>query len=62
MGANRSLPLRKDWEQVKESIMYDAVRAKFAQNDDAKQVLLGTGNAEIVEHTGKYVIHISNTN
>jgi predicted NAD-dependent protein-ADP-ribosyltransferase YbiA (DUF1768 family) len=32
--------------------MYEAIKAKFTQNEDAKRVLLGTGDAKIVEHTG----------
>ena len=30
-GRDRKKPLRKDWESVKERIMYDAVLAKFTQ-------------------------------
>src|SRR5262249_32855209 len=32
MGRSRKLPLRKDWESVKDQIMLDAVRAKFTQH------------------------------
>lgn len=51
MGRERKRPLRKDWESVKDAIMREAVRAKFTQHDDLREVLLGTGDAEIVEHT-----------
>jgi ribA/ribD-fused uncharacterized protein len=53
MGRSRKRPLRKDWESVKDSIMPEAVLAKFTQHDDLREVLLGTGESEIVEHTSK---------
>jgi ribA/ribD-fused uncharacterized protein len=53
MGRSRKRPLRKDWESVKESIMHEAVLAKFHQHADLREVLLGTGEAAIVEHTEK---------
>jgi len=51
MGRDRTLPLRKDWEMVKDSIMKDAVRAKFTQYPDLRYILIETGNVELVEHT-----------
>ena len=40
-----------DWAKVKDSVMLDAVRAKFNQYDELKELLLSTGDAKIVEHT-----------
>ena len=51
MGRSRKLPLRRDWESVKERIMMEALRAKFTQHGDLKATLLGTGDATLVEHT-----------
>jgi ribA/ribD-fused uncharacterized protein len=51
MGRSRKRPLRKDWESVKDSIMHEAVLAKFSQHADLREMLLGTGDAKIVEHT-----------
>ena len=51
MGRSRKLPLRRDWEGVKDQIMLEAVRAKFTQHEDLKEILLGTGDAKLVEHT-----------
>lgn len=51
MGRDRKRPLRKDWEEVKDDIMREALRAKFTQNKDLKKILLETGDAELVEHT-----------
>ena len=53
MGRSRKLPLRRDWESVKDQVMLQAVRAKFSQHADLKAVLLGTGDAVLVEHTEK---------
>jgi len=51
MGRDRKKPLRRDWERVKESIMRDAVLAKFTQHADIQQQLLDTGDAVLIEHT-----------
>jgi ribA/ribD-fused uncharacterized protein len=51
MGRSRKRPLRQDWEAVKDSIMHEAVLAKFTQHADLRGVLLATGDATIVEHT-----------
>jgi ribA/ribD-fused uncharacterized protein len=53
MGRSRKHPLRPDWEQVKLTVMREAVLAKFTQHADIRAVLLGTGDAEIVEHSPK---------
>ena len=51
MGRSRQRPLRKDWEGVKDQIMLEALRAKFDQHPELREKLLGTGEAELVEHT-----------
>lgn len=51
MGRRRDLPLREDWEEVKETIMKEALLAKIAQYPQIKDLLLSTGDDEIVEHT-----------
>jgi hypothetical protein len=51
MGRDRSRPLRRDWESVKDSVMRDAVLAKFRQHADLRASLLSTGDALLVEHT-----------
>ena len=53
IGRDRSKPLRKDWEEVKDDIMRRAVLEKFKANDDAKKILLSTGDEEIIEKTTK---------
>lgn len=51
MGRDRSRPLRSDWDAVKDDIMREAVLAKFEQHPALRDLLLSTGNAELVEHT-----------
>lgn len=51
MGRSRKLPLRRDWDKVKDQVMLEAVRAKFTQHDDLRQFLLATGDVLLVEHT-----------
>jgi N-glycosidase YbiA len=51
MGRQRTRPLRADWEGVKEEVMMVALRAKFTQHPELGELLIGTGDAELVEHT-----------
>ncbi|KAB8141138.1 NADAR family protein [Chloroflexia bacterium SDU3-3] len=51
MGRDRSRPLRRDWESVKDDIMRAAVRQKFTEHEDIRAVLLATGDEELVEQT-----------
>jgi ribA/ribD-fused uncharacterized protein len=51
LGRDRGVPLRPDWEAVKDNVMRKAVRAKFRQHLELREVLVAAGNARIVEHT-----------
>ena len=51
LGRSHKQPLRKDWESVKDAVMREAVLAKFEQHEDLRAILLGTGDALLVEHT-----------
>ncbi len=53
MGRDRKQKLRRDWESAKVNVMREAVRAKFTQHDELRELLLSTGDAKIVEHTEK---------
>ena len=53
IGRDPARPIRADWEAVKDDIMLAVVRAKFSQHEDLRSLLLGTGNAELIEHTYK---------
>jgi len=45
----RHVRLRTDWEDVKDGIMEEIVRAKFTQNPKLGEQLLSTGNADLIE-------------
>jgi ribA/ribD-fused uncharacterized protein len=51
MGRDRSRPIRADWEEIKDQVMREALRAKISQHGVVRRALLATGNAEIIEHT-----------
>ena len=51
LGRDRNRPLRDDWEGVRDDIMRRAVKAKFEQHEEIRQILLGTGDAELIEDT-----------
>jgi ribA/ribD-fused uncharacterized protein len=42
---------RQDWEEVKDSIMFNAVLNKFMTHQDIRDILLSTGQEEIIEDT-----------
>ena len=53
MGRSRKRPLRRDWERVKEQVMYRALEAKFTQHEALREALLATGTARLIEHTDR---------
>jgi N-glycosidase YbiA len=48
MGQIRSVAIRPDWEEVKEDIMMEALRKKFAAAE-LRKLLLSTGDRPLVE-------------
>ncbi len=50
-GRDRKRKLRRDWERAKLGVMREAVEAKFRQHDELRVLLLGTGDAALIEHT-----------
>ena len=51
MGRDRSLPLRSDWEQVKDDVMREAALQKFSTHADIREILLATGDKVLVENS-----------
>ena len=47
----RSVKLRTDWELVKYKLMVEICYAKFSQHPELAEILLSTGNEELVENT-----------
>lgn len=45
----RSVPLRPDWDRIKDGVMYEVVLSKFSLNEDLKAKLLATGAVPLVE-------------
>ncbi|MEM8650838.1 MAG: NADAR family protein [Pseudomonadota bacterium] len=50
LGRTRSIPLREDWETIKDDVMLRAVRKKFETHPEPRQLLLSTGDEKIVEN------------
>jgi len=50
LGRSRKVPIREDWEEVKDSIMYEAVLKKFKTHNKLAEMLLSTGSQDIIEN------------
>lgn len=50
MGRRRSLPLRPDWEAIKDQVMLQGVLRKFETHPDIRAVLLATEEELLVEN------------
>ncbi len=50
IGRDRQLPLRLDWERVKDDVMRRAVLRKFETHAALREILLATGEEDIVEN------------
>lgn len=51
MASDKARPPRADWEESKVDVMREAVLAKFTQNEDARKLLLETGDEELMERS-----------
>ncbi|MBI4851480.1 MAG: NADAR family protein [Acidobacteria bacterium] len=51
LGRSREMPIRSDWEEVKDEIMYNAVLKKFQSHKEIKTILLSTGDQNLVENS-----------
>jgi N-glycosidase YbiA len=49
LGRTRSVPLREGWDEMKDDVMRRAIRLKFETHSELRELLLSTGEAEIVE-------------
>ena len=51
LGRTKKIRVRPTWDNVKDNIMMEAMRAKFTQYADLKAMLLATEDAQITLHT-----------
>ena len=51
IGRDPSLPMRDDWDDVKDGFMSIAIHAKFNQYQVLRDLLLSTNKSHIYEHT-----------
>ncbi|MBC7537294.1 MAG: NADAR family protein [Bacteriovorax sp.] len=51
IGRDSKLPIRDDWDDVKDGFMLVALHAKYSQYSVLKDLLLSTQNSHIYEHT-----------
>lgn len=48
LGQSRSVPIRSEWESVREEVMFKALRLKF-ERSELRALLLSTGECPLVE-------------
>ena len=51
LGRTRKIKMRRNWDNIKDNVMYDALKAKFTQHNELAVLLLETGNKKLIEHT-----------
>lgn len=49
LGRDRTRPMRKDWEDIKDDVMRCALMFKFMQNPEIRKKLLATGDSLLIE-------------
>jgi N-glycosidase YbiA len=50
LGRSRSVVIREDWEEIKDDVMRKAVLQKFQTHSQLRELLISTGNEDIVEN------------
>lgn len=51
IGRGHREETRPDWTLIRDEVMLRAVRAKFTQHSELRELLLSTGDEELIEHT-----------
>lgn len=51
LGRSRKVKIQKNWDNIKDNVMYEAIQAKFTQHKDLQELLLSTREAILIEHT-----------
>ena len=50
LGSARKYKIREDWDTYRDTVMEEALYAKFTRHNDLKHLLLSTGDRELVEN------------
>lgn len=50
LGRSRKVKIKRNWDRQKDNVMLEVVLAKFTQHIELKELLLSTGNTELIEH------------
>ena len=51
LGRSRIIKIRDDWEEIKDIIMKNAVLKKFQTHKEIRDLLISTGDQEIIENS-----------
>ncbi len=50
LGRTRALPILSDWDTKRDDVMLEAIRRKFGTHKTVRELLLSTGDEELVEN------------
>jgi len=51
LGRTRKVKIKPNWDNIKDNVMYEALKAKFSQHTELRELLLSTRNKLLIEHT-----------
>lgn len=51
LGRSRKVRIIKNWDSIRDNVMYEALKAKFTQHEELNELLLATGDKILIEHT-----------
>ena len=51
LGRTRKVKIRNNWDNFKDNVMYDALKAKFTQHKELRKLLIETEAKILIEHT-----------
>ena len=51
LGRTRKVKIRPNWDNMKDNVMYEALKAKFTQHKELRELLLNTEDKVLIEHT-----------
>ena len=51
LGRTRKIKMRRNWDNIKDNVMYEALKAKFTQHDELTTLLTSTEDKKLIEHT-----------